>query len=469
MNKFFKTALRATRRHHSLLQLKALSQSAVGISIALTSLTAWACFTPDRAAELNQLRPNDDLLNLMHQMHSNNPLPYVFAGSGACIDGFADIFPCHNVDLLSHIPLEQIGGGSGSDSWGWVDPQDGKEYAIVGRSNGVAFLDISNPQDVVYLGNLPRPTTASNNIWSDIKVYQNYAYMVADFAGQHGIQVFDLTQLRNINSPPQTLTATNVYTEFGSAHNIAINTDTGFAYAVGSDVCSGGLHMVNLQDPANPQFAGCFDSDGYTHDVQCVVYSGPDSEHQGKEICFASNEDTLTIVDVSNKSQPVQLARATYPETGYSHQGWLTESQQYFLLDDETDELNNPNLTTRTLTLDLTDLDQPAVAGIHMAAGRSVDHNQYVVGEYTFQANYRRGLRILHIDNAATGQLSETAYFDTYPEGDGNGFSGAWNVYPFFPSGNVLVSDGNRGFFLVRPNLPNQIEILETGFETEKL
>ena len=211
--------------------------------------------------------------------------------------------------------------------------------------------------------------------------------------------------------------------------------------------------------------AGCFSSDGYTHDVQCVVYQGPDTEHQGKEICFASNEDTLTIVDVTNKAQPIQLSRATYPDTGYSHQGWLTESHQYFLLDDETDELNNPNLTTRTLTLDLTDLDQPSLAGIHMAAGRSVDHNQYVVGDFTYQANYRRGLRILHIDDAANGRLTEVAYFDTYPEGDGNGFSGAWNVYPFFPSGNVLVSDGNRGFFLVRPNLPGQNLILDTGFE----
>lgn len=425
---------------------------------------AWACFTPDRAAQLAQQHPDDDLVAAAAHAHRPNPLPYVFAGSGNCADGFADIFPCHNVDLLAHIPLADIGNGSGSDSWGWTDPLNGKEYAIVGRSNGVAFLDVSDPANIIYLGNLPRPASASNSTWSDIKVYQNHAFMVADNAGSHGMQVLNLAVLRGITNPPVTFTPLRTYTQFGAAHNIAINTDTGFAYAVGGDTCSAGLHMVDIRTPNNPVFAGCFSSDGYTHDVQCVVYQGPDVEHQGKEICFASNEDTLTIVDVSDKSAPVQLSRTGYDNIGYTHQGWLTEDQTYFLLDDETDERNHASIaTTRTITMNVSDLDQPSVAGEHFAAGVSVDHNQYIVGDFTYQANYRRGLRILHIDDAQSGQLSEVAYIDTYPEGDGNNFNGAWNVYPFFPSGNVLISDFNRGFFLVRPRLPDTV--FETGFE----
>jgi len=103
--------------------------------------------------------------------------------------------------------------------------------------------------------------------------------------------------------------------------------------------------------------------------------------------------------------------------------------------------------------MDVSDLDNPTLAGEHFAAGAAIDHNQYIKGDHTFQANYRRGLRILRISDAASGTLTEEAFFDTYPEGDGNSFSGAWNVYPFFPSGNVLISDFNRGFFLVRPEL----------------
>lgn len=466
MTRFSVTALK-----HSLKTMRGPAPSLQAVSagglLMAVCLTSWACFTPDRAAKLEQERPNDDIMAMMHAMHGDNPLPYVLEAATSCENGFADIFPCQNVDLLAHIPLESIGGGSGSDSWGWVDPQDDKEYAIVGRSNGVSFLDVSDPENSVYLGNLPRPNSASDNIWSDIKVFQNHAFTVADFAGQHGMQVFDLTQLRNVANPPQTFSPVTVYSQFGSAHNIAINVDTGFAYIVGGDVCNGGLHMVDINNPADPQFAGCFSADGYTHDVQCVIYNGPDTDHQGKELCFASNEDTLTIVDVSDKANPIQIARAGYPKTNYSHQGWLTEDHSHFLLDDETDELNDPSIaTTRTITLDLNDLDSPKLAGEFFAAGASVDHNQYIIGDYTYQANYRRGLRILHIDDATTGALSEVAYFDTYPEGDGNGFSGAWNVYPFFPSGNILISDGNRGFFFVRANLPGQNRILETGFET---
>lgn len=443
---------------------------AVGAVLGLASVAAWACFTPERAALLKQSRPNDDFEAMMHAMHGGPQLPYVLTAPTGCVDGFADIFPCSNVELLSHIPLEMIGNGSGSDSWGWVDPLDGKEYAIVGRSNGVSFIDISDPVNVRYLGNLPRPTSASSNIWSDIKVYRDHAYTVADFANQHGMQVFDLTQLRGISGPPRTFSAVATYSDFASAHNIAINEDTGYAYIVGSNTCAGGLHMVNLAVPENPTFAGCFSADGYTHDVQCVVYNGPDTDHQGQEICFASNEDTLTIVDVSDKQNPLQLARASYANTGYSHQGWLTEDQRYFVLDDETDERNFPSITTtRTITLNLTDLDNPTVAGEHFADGAAVDHNQYVVGDYVFQANYRRGLRILHLDDPATGAMTEVAFFDSYPEGDGNSFSGAWNVYPFFPSGNVLISDGNRGFFLIRPLIDGIDGILQSGFEANEV
>src|SRR5262249_8759777 len=57
-------------------------------------------------------------------------------GFPPCTNGHAGHYPCNNVDLESFLPLSTIGGGSGSDLWGWTDPQTGKEYALMGRSTG---------------------------------------------------------------------------------------------------------------------------------------------------------------------------------------------------------------------------------------------------------------------------------------------------------------------------------------------
>ena len=371
-----------------------------------------------------------------------------------CSGGTAGSYPCNNVDLLSFTPLSSMGGGNGNDIWGWTDPQTGKEYAIMGRTNGTSFVDISDPVNPVYLGNLPSHTGTST--WRDVKTYQNHAYIVADNNGNHGVQVFDLTQLRNVTSPPVTFSNTAHYGNVGSVHNIVINEDTGFAYAVGtssgSNRCSGGLHMINIQNPANPTFAGCYSSDGYTHDAQCVVYNGPDAQHQGKEICFNSNEDTLTIVDVSTKSNPIQLARMGYGGSEYTHQGWLTEDQRYFLLDDELDEQRNSH-NTRTYVWDIQDLDNPTVIGVYSSPNAAVDHNQYIKGNYTYEANYRAGLRILSLSNVASGNLSEVAYFDIYPSSNSNQFNGAWSNYPYFDSGVVIVSGIEQGLYVLQPNL----------------
>ena len=88
-----------------------------------------------------------------------------------------------------------------------------------------------------------------------------------------------------------------------------INEASGYLYAVGTKTCSGGLHMVDIRDPANPQFVGCYADDGYTHDSECVIYSGPDTRFTDHEICFNYNEDTLTIVDVTHKDEIRMLSR----------------------------------------------------------------------------------------------------------------------------------------------------------------
>jgi choice-of-anchor B domain-containing protein len=378
-----------------------------------------------------------------------------------CVNGMAGTFPCRNVDLASLLPLANIGGGSGSDLWGWTDPLTGREYALMGRSTGTSFVDITNPEAPVYLGNLPPHSVAST--WRSIKTYGNYAFIVSEAVG-HGMQVFDLTQLRNVASPPVTFAETAHYNGFSRAHTLALNEQTGFAYAAGSqDTCSGGLHMVNVQNPLAPTFAGCVSQDGYTHESQCVVYHGPDAAHQGREICFNANEDTLTIVDVTNKNAPVQLSRTTYAGSGYTHQGWLTDDHAQFLLDDELDEQHFGG-NSRTYIWNLSDLDAPTVSGVYSGPTISIDHNLYTRGRYTYESNYRSGLRILDAADAASASLNEVAFFDIFPINDDPSFNGAWGNYPYFKSGTVIVSGIEQGLFVLRPNLPHRSFIDDASF-----
>jgi choice-of-anchor B domain-containing protein len=372
-------------------------------------------------------------------------------GVTPCVGGMAFTFPCRNIDLASFLPLAEVGGGQANDVWGWTDPLTHKEYALLGRTTGTSFIDISDPEHPIYLGNLPAHNISST--WRGIKVYRNYAYIISE-AVDHGMQVFDLTQLRNVASPPVAFTETNHYSGFGRGHTIAVNEDTGFIYVAGSrDTCNGGLHMVNVQNPVNPTFAGCVDQDGYTHETQCVTYHGPDAAYNGHEICFSSNVDTLTIVDVSNKSNPVQLSRTGYVGVGYTHQGWLTENQAYFLLDDELDEMNFDN-HTRTFIWNVSDLNAPSMIGTHDAETHAIDHNLYIRGRYAYQGNYQAGLRILDVNSVAARTLREVAYFDVYPIGDNHEFNGAWSNYPFFPSGIVIVGGIEQGLFVLRPTIP---------------
>jgi len=385
----------------------------------------------------------------------------VAMGKTPCVGGKAGTFLCQNVDLLSFLPLKDIGGGTVNDLWGWTDPLTGKEYAIVGRSNGTAFVDLSNPEQPVYLGNLP--THSVDSTWRGIKIYVNHAFIISE-ADLHGMQVFDLTRLRSVGATPVTFTEDAHYSGFRRAHTIAVNEATGFVYVAGvrlvnagdtSTTCGGGLHIVDVRNPRQPLFAGCVAQDGYTHETQCVTYHGPDTAYQGREVCFSSNEDTLTIIDVTNKSAPVQLSRTTYAGVGYTHQGWLTEDHKNFLLDDELDEKKS-GVNSTTYIWDVSDLNVPFVKGVYRGQSTAIDHNLYIRGNRAYQSNYRSGLRILDISDIGAASLSEVGFFDIYPIDDAPEFNGAWSNYPFFQSGIVIVGGIEQGLFVLRPTIGGQ-------------
>jgi choice-of-anchor B domain-containing protein len=265
------------------------------------------------------------------------------------------------------------------------------------------------------------------------------------------MQVMDLLQLDGIVNPPVMFTELAHYPNFGNAHNIAINEETGFAYAVGSQTYAGGLHFINIQDPANPLSAGGFEQDGYTHDVQVVIYQGSDPDYFGKEIAFASNEDTFTIIDVDDKSDPFQVSRTSYVGNRYAHQGWLTEDHNYFLHNDELDELEFGH-NTRTYVWDIHDLDAPILLGYYESTSGAIDHNLYVKGNHVYLANYTSGLRVLRLNDISTLDIEEVGFFDIIPGNDDAQFAGSWNVYPFFESGTMILSNMYVGFYVLQPD-----------------
>ena len=225
-----------------------------------------------------------------------------------------------------------------------------------------------------------------NEYFTSAQVYSNHVFIVSE-ASNHGMQVYDLTQLRNLKPPAEgvnILEETTHYPNFGNAHNIVGNPETGFMYAVGCRQggqftrCNSGLHAVNVRDPTNPTFAGCFGDDGYVHDAQCVVYKGPDSRYTGNEICFCYNENTLTIVDTSDKENMKMLSRVSYDNAHYTHQGWLTEDQSHLLLDDELDELYGPTPYTRSLIWNVEDLTKPELVNSFYSEKQATDHNLYI-------------------------------------------------------------------------------------------
>ena len=388
-------------------------------------------------------------------------------GQTPCAGGYAGEYPCSNYDLLSNIPVSTLANSSGnpegSDVWGWTDSETGKEYAIAAMTNSTAFVDITDPINPVFLGRLN--SNAGNNYWRDVKIYDNYAFIVADNVGNHGMQVFDLTRLRDITSP-ETLSPDVVYNDVTSCHNIVINEATAVAYLVGCNNYSGGPNFVDISDPLNPTSLGGYSLDGYTHDAQVITYNGPDTEYTGKEILVGSNANKVVILDVTDKSNIIKITEFDYPQIGYTHQGWFTDDQRFFLLGDETDE-QNFGINTRTLVFDFQDLDNPTQIDTYYGASSAIDHNGYVQGTDFFMASYRAGMRVLDISNigGTDNQLTEIGYFDTYPQNNGTAFNGAWSVYPYFSSGNIIINDIERGLFVVRKSgTLGSVEVLKNRF-----
>lgn len=394
------------------------------------------------------------------------PFSSIASSAGeVCNAGMAGSFACSQIDLLTHVTLGQFSSAptAANDIWGFVDRNDNREYALIGLANGTAVVHMTDPLNPVEAGTIPGIQTS----WRDIKVYQffnnvqgrwnAYAYVTADGVPE-GLQIIDLTNL------PASVSLAATYNGFTSAHNIFIsNIDystgealpgfTAFAYILGADVGGGAFRILDLTDPVNlvevtPPPAGA----GSSHDAVTLIISGPRtsacaSGHDPCELLLDFNKDNLDIWDITDKAAPFHVSSTTYENLGFVHSGWPTDDTLFVTIHDELDE-QNFNLNTTVRTLDISDLSTPVVSNVWSGPTGAIDHNGFFVGGLYYMSNYLRGLTLL--DFSDPNQPRESAYFDTSPGNDGVGFGGAWGVYPYLPSGTILVSDVQQGLFLLR-------------------
>ncbi len=349
-------------------------------------------------------------------------------------------FPSENVELLSHIPLSGFPSNpsTGNDCWGYVSPS-GREYALMGVRNAMVVVEITDPSNPVIVQSISH----TNTLWGDVKVYGEYCYVVNDLGGG-GMDVIDLS---NVDSGVVTLVQRFTGGGLSTSHDVTIDTDSGFAYLCGSNLNGGRIVAIDLADPENPVIVGQISSaqGAGVHDAQAVTYTeGP---FAGREIIFAAVGGTgLDIYDVTDKSDMFRMSRTTYPNLSFAHQCWASEDRQYVYLDDELDGVNE------TVIFDISDLNDPVVAGAYNSGVAATDHNLYVHDGFIYEAEYTAGLRIFDAsDPLAPVQVG---WFDTFPANDNSGFDGAWSVYPFFPSGIVIISDMSGGLFVVKPGTP---------------
>jgi choice-of-anchor B domain-containing protein len=365
-------------------------------------------------------------------------------------------FESRNMILKSWIPLNNFPGfsgapqQSGADCWGYTS-STGREYALMTLGWGLGVVEVTNPADPVILGVIP----GSDSLWRDVDVIGDYAYVVTDQTGV-GIQVVDLSQL---DTGVVTLVRNYMQGGHTTTHTIIANPASGYLYLCGGNAANGGMIPASTTSPTFPDFAGNGWRTQYVHEAQIINYtSGP---YAGKEIAFLfaagpyygpSYTEGLFIADVTDKSNIVTLAGIDYPGMRFCHQGWVSEDRKYLYINDELDGPGGSNgAVPRMLTriFDVSDLAQPRlVSTFTNAMTGPIDHNEYVVGGYLYQSNYTSGLRVWDLANPL--KPVEMAFFDTHPDNNGSTYNGAWGNYPFFASGNILISDMQRGLFIVQ-------------------
>lgn len=314
-----------------------------------------------------------------------------------------------------------------SDIWGY-QKANGDELAIVTLSYGTSIVDISDPSNPAEIYFEPGGTT----YWRDAKTWDKYAYIVTE--ASNGMYIIDLEAL-----PTDTIDTYyfgSTYS-FNTAHNIYID-ENGVAYVFGSNYGNGGVIMLDVAtDPMNPIELGVYD-DYYLHDG---VVRG--------DTLWASciNDGFQATLDVSNKSNP-QLLATWFTPNNLAHNGWISDNGDYIFT---TDEVSGGYVTSYDVS-DLTNVQELDRWQSNPGTG-TIPHNTHFMNNYLITSLYNDGISIT--DVTKPHRMVEVGYFDSSSGYSGNqagGFHGAWGVYPWLPSGLILIADIEEGLIVVQPN-----------------
>jgi choice-of-anchor B domain-containing protein len=419
-------------------------------TLAVTALVLIAVASPPAAGhDPDSAEGRAEQTELLRQYEPTWRSGELVAGAPqTCVDGKVDKYPCKNVDLLSFLPQSALGGGGSSSMWYWTDARDSNEYILYCRSNGVSFVNVTDPVNPRYVGNLPA-AKGLNSTWCDIRTYRNYAYIGKD-AVAHGIQVFDLNKLKGLTTT-QTFTADAHFTGLTNSHTLWINQTSGFLYVSGANTCRKGLTIYDIKAPLSLRHVACYDREVYSHESIVVNYTGPDTRFTGREIAFnyTGQGRRFQILDVTDKANITVLSSVTHPGASFIHQGFPSADLKYMIINDETISTKGGS---PDFVYNIEKLDAARYVGKDVAErGEFVNHNGYTIGNRHYQASYRGGLRILDTSTVASAKLPEVGYFDTDPNTNNSGYSATWMVIPYLRNGVVAVQSMGVGLYLVRP------------------
>jgi hypothetical protein len=247
------------------------------------------------------------------------------------------------------------------------------------------------------------------------------------------------------------------------ASNTSLPGSEPFLYVAGSKPGNGRWRAYNLDDPTAPQLVGEAPAGtGYMHDSTSLLVSDERAAqcgagHSPCQVLVDFNENAVEIWDVTEKAAPLRLSTTQTDSFRYVHSGWPSSDQRFLIVHDELDEIRGSVPLTNIYTLDVADLRAPRLNVSWQGADNSTDHNGYTRGNRYYVSHYRRGLVVFDITDPRT--LREIGYFDTFLMATANiaGTDGAWGVYPFLPSGTVLISDIDNGLFVLKDNTAGQV------------
>ncbi|HLP12393.1 MAG TPA: choice-of-anchor B family protein [Flavobacteriales bacterium] len=333
-----------------------------------------------------------------------------------------------NITQLGYLDYEALHSTGLSNLWGYAD-EFGNEYAIVGTNDGISVVDVTTPATPTEVFFYP----GSNSVWREVKTYNNYAYITTE--STDGMIIIDLNPL------PGTITTGNVSVFNGpagnpwiSSHSLFIDEATGVLFLHGTDRGNGGVILYDLNSsPTNPTELGELD-DYYVHDS----YSRGDTLYSAH-----ITSGFVSFTDVSNPAAITYLAANQNTPMNFSHNCWLSANGKYLFT---TDEVSGAWIGAYDVS-DFTDIKEVDRIRNSETSG-SIPHNTYWLNNYLVTSYYRDGVTIHDVTDPSN--MIKVGSFDTTPL-SGDGFNGAWGVYPYLPSGNLLVSDMELGLFILGP------------------